>query len=255
MIVKELTTKAIDLKQKDRVWVLGDMNARVGELPNHNVNRVSRKRESEDTKTTARGKAAMEELNKSGLWLINGMGTKAGITFSNYRGDSCIDYIWCSKLEDAEKGCKEWLDAMCSISDHALVATETESMGPLCRREQPRKLGWKRRPKEEWRTQTERVWWSWCHQHPSKSVEELWGSWKHTFDDSAKRWVGKAKGKRTNHWEGVWDMEMQYWSKQKNWKRKQGLDHKFEKRQLRRRKRQLARLRRKARCVNSCNIT
>ena len=126
-------------------------------------------------------------------------------------------------------------------------STETEIMGPLCRREQPRKLGWKRRPREEWRTQTERVWWSWCHQHPSKSVEELWGSWKHTFDDSAKRWVGKAKGKRTNHWEGVWDMEMQYWSKQKNWKRKQGLDHKFEKRQLRRRKRQLARLRRKAR--------
>ena len=42
-------------------------------------------------------------------------------------------------------------------------------------------------------------------------------------------------------------MVLHYWSRQKNWKRKQGLDHRMEKKQIRRRKRQLRRQRRKAR--------
>ena len=73
----------------------------------------------------------------------------------------------------------------------------------------------------------------------SKSIEELWGSWKNAFS-----WVGRSKGKKRNHW---WDKVLHYWLRQKNWKRKQGLDHKMEKKQIRRRKRQLRRQRRKER--------
>ena len=203
------------------------------------------KRTSDDSVVTPRGKRLIEEMNRVGLWLINGYGAKAGSTFANSGGESCIDLVWCSAQEEARRGCTEWGDAVCMISDHALVMVETECTTQIERTREERKQGWRRIASAGWTSERDNRWVEWCIKQRHGTIQETWSEWKMTFNQQATRWIGKNKSRKTNRWKGAWDEELHSWSRRKNWKWRQGLEHKLEKREIRRRKRILKRRRRK----------
>ena len=61
VIMQDLATRTTNFNKQERVWILGDSNARVGDLPNQVEGKVAR--ESEDPKTTHRGRRMLETLN------------------------------------------------------------------------------------------------------------------------------------------------------------------------------------------------
>ena len=201
-IIKDTTTRAAIFKEKGKggVWVLGDFNARTGELPNRVCGYGEVKRTSDDSVVTPRGKRLIEEMNRVGLWLINGYGAKAGSTFANSGGESCIDLVWCSAQEEARRGCTEWGDAVCMISDHALVMVETECTTQIERTREERKQGWRRIASAGWTSERDNRWVEWCIKQRHGTIQETWSEWKMTFNQQATRWIGKNKSRKTNHW-------------------------------------------------------
>ena len=91
---------------KQRTWILGDTNARVGELPNR-VRGVRIPRTSDDRVINQRGRDLMSQLNEAGMWLINGSAHRASTTYEGYNGASCIDLVWSSENKLLTDGCTE----------------------------------------------------------------------------------------------------------------------------------------------------
>ena len=103
---KDYETRLQNLQQnvfkfaiKGRVIIMGDFNARVGELPNIIPNDSSGEekyynRSSLDKICNARGKSLMESLNAANLLLLNGMDSIAKFTSHQMAGSATIDFVW-----------------------------------------------------------------------------------------------------------------------------------------------------------------
>ena len=142
---------------KERVWIMGDTNARIGELPNE-VGEARTPRTSEDKVVNQRGRDLMRALNAEGMWVVNGSREKAAVTFENHSGASCIDLVWTSEYQEVVKGCKEWADAVCTFSDHIMITVRTNIQEPKMELATQRKEAWKRQPRDEWTNCTNIAW-------------------------------------------------------------------------------------------------
>jgi len=96
----ELQRDILVFGSKGRAIVMGDFNARVGELPNIvsnpflNKNELVIKRQSRDKTVSRQGKELMTTLNAVGLGLVNGSYEIADYTSIQHSGNSVIDSIW-----------------------------------------------------------------------------------------------------------------------------------------------------------------
>ena len=237
---------AIDTKEfgtSSRVWILGDMNARVGELSNK-VGEEQLRRNSKDKVVNQRGADMMSSLNGVGLWLINGVAHQAANTFENHNGASCIDFMWTSDKEQALKGYDEWQDAVCTVSDHIMVSLKTTVIATTQNKRARRRQAWRRDASDEWSEATNFSWTHVTRECEFESIHTHWSRWKECFEEEATRWVGRTKSRVTKHWKHEWDQELQDLTVAKNKKRRAGICHKLEKRCIRRRKRQILRRRR-----------
>ena len=96
----ELQRDILDLGNKGRIIVLGNFNARVGELSNivsnpfDNSEELIIKRHSKDKTVNRQGKEVMNTLNAVGLGLVNGAYEVAEYTSIQHSGNSIIDFIW-----------------------------------------------------------------------------------------------------------------------------------------------------------------
>ena len=73
---------------KERVWIMGETNAKIGEMPNE-VGEARTPRTSEDKVVNQRGRDLMRALNAEGMWAVKGNREKAAVTFENHSGASC----------------------------------------------------------------------------------------------------------------------------------------------------------------------
>ena len=96
-ILSELRQGIMEFSGKGKVLVLGDFNARLGDLPN-SLNLLASSqaplliaRTSRDQKVNSLGRKVMASLNEAGLVLLNGVGEMAEFTTL---GDTVIDLIW-----------------------------------------------------------------------------------------------------------------------------------------------------------------
>ena len=80
-IVRLLALDAKEFLTTTQAIVAGDFNARVGELSNEVEETKLKARSREDKVITARGRLLMREMNRAGLYLSNGVGGEAGLTY------------------------------------------------------------------------------------------------------------------------------------------------------------------------------
>ena len=79
--------------------MVGDFNARVGELANvitdpEESDLVTYRRESVDTKVNAAGRRLLSKMNACGMVLVNGVIGKADWTSFQTLGNAVIDFAW-----------------------------------------------------------------------------------------------------------------------------------------------------------------
>ena len=124
-IVKQLAVEAKGFMKAAQVVIAGDFNARIGEMENNVGRKEVRQRRSEDLEVDGRGKALMKAMNRSGMYVVNGVKDKADYTYECRTGGSVIDLLWVPEATKAGV-CEEWAEASCCIGDHALVAVEIQ---------------------------------------------------------------------------------------------------------------------------------
>jgi len=118
--LSELERDVMEFRKEGAVIVMGDMNSRVGELPNQIAiterpedDRVLT-RTSLDKTITSLGRQVMERMNATGLVLLNGLEKPAEFTYFQDRDDveggrSVIDFIWVRDVDiDTIKELKVW---------------------------------------------------------------------------------------------------------------------------------------------------
>ena len=91
--MQEVQWDVLDFRYKGEVLLVGDFNARVGELSNE-VDEETIVRKSMDKVTNTQGRALMKEMNAVGLVLMNGVSEVAKFTSHQRAGSSVIDMVW-----------------------------------------------------------------------------------------------------------------------------------------------------------------
>ena len=139
-ILSELRQGIVEFSGKGKVLVLGDFNARMGDLPN-SLNLLSGSqvpllvaRTSRDQKVSSLGRKVMASLNEAGLVLLNGVGEMAEFTTL---GDTVIDLIW---AQSGDLNAFEQLSVMedeDGVSDHHFLVTATFKLADTDVRPQP----------------------------------------------------------------------------------------------------------------------
>ena len=222
-------------RQKGRVVVMGDMNARIGSL-DVNIERecgegvVSLYRESEDEKVTQDGRDLLEMMAAANMVVMNGLeGKMKEMTCHKGRG-SVVDWVV------VERGwMREWVDMWVDDrgwmgTDHNLMMGVWRCEGCVERKEEKRtrekeriekidRIGrqawrvdvWRGRKNKwaKWREQCAKKMRKWVEERVSKegeSVEELWKSWFSEYRRVVNSSVGWNRGKkrqkkRQNRWD------------------------------------------------------
>ena len=217
--MRQVAQDAKGFMKTAQVVVAGDFNARIGEMENKVGKKEVRQRRSQDVEVDGRGKTLMKAMNKSGLYVVNGVKGKADYTYECKTGGSVIDLIWVPVA--AKVGvCEEWAEASCCLGDHALVAVEIQGQSEE-KVVKVRKEGWNRVNKE-WKDEGTQRWREWLQQSKGRPAAELWKSWKGTFEEEAKKRVGKRKARLEKHHEGRWSERIKELVVLKNKLRKSG---------------------------------
>ena len=116
--------------EHSRILVMGDFNARVGELPNivsdpdgEEEKLFSVPRTSVDTKVDSFGRRVMNSMNAIGLVLVNGIKERAEWTSFQRLGNAAVDLIWVpiESVSKVEK-LKMWKEGNLVFGDHAMVS-------------------------------------------------------------------------------------------------------------------------------------
>ena len=96
-ILTELARGIVEYSGKGKIVIMGDFNARVGNLPN-SMNLLTGShapfaitRTSKDQKVSSLGRKVMATLNSAGMVLLNGVG---GVAEFTTHGNTVIDFIW-----------------------------------------------------------------------------------------------------------------------------------------------------------------
>ena len=97
----DLKDGILELMGKGRIVVMGDFNARVGELPNdlnsldlQSVTPRCISRRSDDMTVNSAGRKVLSCLNGVGMILLNGVREKARFTSRQAMGNAVIDFVW-----------------------------------------------------------------------------------------------------------------------------------------------------------------
>ena len=133
--ISELQRTLVDFTGKGKVVVMGDFNARVGELSNSLNSNVDTEdtviipRSSEDKTVNGPGRGVLESLNAVGLVLLNGVGERARFTSFQKIGNSLIDFIWIHSEELRFVSRLEVVNEdKCRLSDHLFVVVTLLSL-------------------------------------------------------------------------------------------------------------------------------
>ena len=115
--------------ENSKVVVLGDFNARVGELPNvvcdleaKEVELRHVQRASVDVRVDTFGRRVMATMNAIGLALVNGTHEKADWTSFQPGGNAVVDFIWVPLELLSNAQMKVWKEDRLVLGDHALVS-------------------------------------------------------------------------------------------------------------------------------------
>ena len=204
-MVSLLALDAKELMKSAQVIVAGDFNARVGELHNEVEEIKLRTRSSEDKVITTRGRFLLRAMNQIGLYLSNGVGSEAGLTFGRNGEGSVIDMVWCCGAIEAGL-CEEWSDASAAMSDHVMVVVPVQGyvveMVETARKPRWRKVG------PEWKLEGMERWREWQQDKQGVSAVEMWKSWRGVLEEEAVVRVGKEVPRLMKHHEGEWSEEV-----------------------------------------------
>jgi len=133
MTLCELQEDIIYWRSKGKVVVVGDFNARVGELsniihtPDSDISEEGRifKRSSLDKIVDSQGRKVLECMNAVGMVLVNGLQDKAEWTSYQYGGNAVIDLIWVEADRIGNfRNCKVWNEDAFVIGDHRMISID-----------------------------------------------------------------------------------------------------------------------------------
>ena len=218
MTLMELRQGILRFTGKGHITVLGDFNARVGNLPNvvytpgaQQDSPVTVMRESEDIEVNTRGRRVLTSLNQVGMVLLNGVLERAKGTSLQRLANTVIDFIWVQfgnlgdvlQFQTVEDDCCRWSDhRMVTVSMKVSVGnsltTDTPSQSGTLPGEQ---LRWNLKGKNSWCNLQEagnRLMLIWApklegkHTEQKEEAEELWSQWLSEMRRTAELGLGYA---------------------------------------------------------------
>ena len=138
LLLDELVADIIEFGRKGKVMVVGDFNARMGELNNViagvNITEEDRTypRTSSDLVVNSRGRKILFRMNSAGMILLNGLSAKAEPTSWQQPGNSVIDLMW---IQEGMRGelaeFKTCYSKEVVLDDHSLVVSTFFSTSTL----------------------------------------------------------------------------------------------------------------------------